>query len=410
MPRIVFLHPDLGIGGAERLVVDAALALKKKGHFVHFVTSHHDPSHCFTETKDGTLDVTVVGDWLPRHLFGKFFALCAYLRMLYVSIYLFFSDLRPDIVFCDLISVCVPILKLWVPHIMFYCHFPDQLLSQPGSVLKSAYRAPLNWLEEVTTGQASKIFVNSKFTAQVFKQTFKRIKVTPEILYPSINTDFFERCTPSPLATVLHDESLGNAFIFLSINRYERKKNLGLAIDAIHALKSEATGQQDSESFVHLIMAGGYDPLVTENVEYYEELLSHAEKLNVQDSITFLRSPSDAEKVSLLSGCDCLLYTPSNEHFGIVPLEAMYYGKPVIAVNSGGPTETIVDGETGFLCNPSKDSFSAAMLKCTRDEKLCTRLGSAGKQKMLSLFSFTAFTDKLDSVVGSLMEKKSKGE
>jgi len=36
-----------------------------------------------------------------------------------------------------------------------------------------------------------------------------------------------------------------------------------------------------------------------------------------------------------------LIYTPTNEHFGIVPLEAMYMEKPVIACNSGGPTETI---------------------------------------------------------------------
>ena len=43
MPNVVFLHPDLGIGGAERLVVDAAVALKRRGHTVTMVTSHHDP-------------------------------------------------------------------------------------------------------------------------------------------------------------------------------------------------------------------------------------------------------------------------------------------------------------------------------------------------------------------------------
>lgn len=81
MTRITFLHPDLGIGGAERLVIDAALALKKGGYEVNFVTTHHDPEHCFSETKDGTIPVTVVGNWLPRHVFGRFFALFAYIRM-----------------------------------------------------------------------------------------------------------------------------------------------------------------------------------------------------------------------------------------------------------------------------------------------------------------------------------------
>jgi hypothetical protein len=52
--RIAFLHPDLGIGGAERLVVDAALALQQCGHEVSFYTAHHDKAHCFPETRDGT--------------------------------------------------------------------------------------------------------------------------------------------------------------------------------------------------------------------------------------------------------------------------------------------------------------------------------------------------------------------
>jgi alpha-1,3/alpha-1,6-mannosyltransferase len=52
---IVFLHPDLGIGGAERLVVDAAVGLQNLGHKVVIFTSHCDPKHCFDEARDGEL-------------------------------------------------------------------------------------------------------------------------------------------------------------------------------------------------------------------------------------------------------------------------------------------------------------------------------------------------------------------
>ena len=51
---IWFIHPDLGIGGAERLVVDAAVGLQQLGHRVTIFTSHCDKSHCFDEVKDGT--------------------------------------------------------------------------------------------------------------------------------------------------------------------------------------------------------------------------------------------------------------------------------------------------------------------------------------------------------------------
>lgn len=50
--RVTFLHPDLGIGGAERLVVDAAMALKKKGHEVKFVTNQFSRDHCFDDVLD----------------------------------------------------------------------------------------------------------------------------------------------------------------------------------------------------------------------------------------------------------------------------------------------------------------------------------------------------------------------
>lgn len=56
-------------------------------------------------------------------------------------------------------------------------------------------------------------------------------------------------------------------------------------------------------------------------------------------------------KVRLISISDALLYTPENEHFGIVPLESMYLGTPVFARDSGGPKETVKSGETGELLN-----------------------------------------------------------
>lgn len=49
------------IGGAERLVVDAALGLQKLGHSVDIYTSHHDPTHCFDETRDGAWFYALVG-------------------------------------------------------------------------------------------------------------------------------------------------------------------------------------------------------------------------------------------------------------------------------------------------------------------------------------------------------------
>lgn len=152
----------------------------------------------------------------------------------------------------------------------------------------------------------------------------------------------------------------------------------------------------------HLVMAGGYDERVTENKEHYLELRCRAEELHLTDNITFLRSFTDAQKLTLLDACTCLLYTPSNEHFGIVPIEAMYMSRPVIAVNSGGPLETVSDGQTGFLCPPEADHFATAMTKFVQDATLRDKLGKQGHKRVVDRFSFKAFGDKLHSVVTEL--------
>uniref|UniRef100_A0A1B6GV57 Alpha-1,3/1,6-mannosyltransferase ALG2 n=1 Tax=Cuerna arida TaxID=1464854 RepID=A0A1B6GV57_9HEMI len=399
MPKnIIFLHPDLGIGGAERLVVDAALALIAKGHIVNFVTTHHDLSHCFEETKNGSFPVTVVGDWIPRNIFGKFYALCAYLKMIYAAFYIIcFSQIDPDLIFCDIVSACIPVFWLCRCRVIYYCHFPDQLLSKPGSKLKSLYRAPLNWLEEKTTASADIILVNSEFTRNVFKDTFRSIQKMPEILYPSINTEFFNRDCCSSLKEIIGVDFESDRFIFLSINRYERKKNILLAITALSLLKTKLS--ENDWNRVNLVIAGGYDNRVNENLEYYEELKEKSIKYEVQNKVHFLKSPSDDEKLFLLQQCDCLLYTPSNEHFGIVPLEAMYSRKAVIAVNNGGPVETVVDGETGFLCEASEESFSSAMAVCVKDIHVTQNFGMAGRKRFEEKFSFSAFQNNLNEIV-----------
>lgn len=158
----------------------------------------------------------------------------------------------------------------------------------------------------------------------------------------------------------------------------------------------------DDVSPPHLVIAGGYDERVTENREHYEELVELASELNIKDHVTFLRSVSDEQKKTLLSSATVLLYTPDQEHFGIVPIEAMYMKCPVIAVRSGGPLETVVDGQTGFLCDATAESFADAMVKFANNSDLGKKMGRAGHERVVSRFSFEAFTHKLNGVVMNL--------
>jgi len=121
-----FLHPDLGLGGAERLVVDAATGLSHLGHKVVMYTSHYDPSRSFDETRSGIFPVTVYGDWLPRSLFGRLHIVFAMMRMLWLALCVaVWHGRRHDVLIVDQVSVCIPLLKIFCPYvkILFYCSF-----------------------------------------------------------------------------------------------------------------------------------------------------------------------------------------------------------------------------------------------------------------------------------------------
>jgi len=385
MVRVVFLHPDLGIGGAERLIVDCSLALQAKGHQTLIITAHHDKSHCFSETIAGHCEVISVGDWLPRAVFGRCQALFATIRMLYITLYMLLTQVA-DVVVVDQVSTPLPLLRATNHPSIFYCHYPDLLLSTDRkSLLKNLYRAPLDWLEQVTTGLAGTVLVNSKFTRGVFRDTFTGLgDVLPQVLYPSLATHMFEVDGSRPGSLE------GDMVTFLSINRFERKKNIGLAIRAFARLGNVRA---------RLVVAGGYDNRVVENVEHYRELVNLAKEKGVEDKVIFLKSPTDQEKVWLLKQADCLVYTPAGEHFGIVPLEGMYCGTPVLAVNSGGPRETVVHGETGWLVEGDPELFCEVMRGVVSGKLELEKMGVAGRDRVKEHFSFQAFTERLDEYV-----------
>lgn len=76
--------------------------------------------------------------------------------MMYLTLVLVLSGVANyDAVFVDVLSGPIPILRMFGVPVLFYCHYPDKLLcTERTSFLKRLYRAPLDWIEEKTTGTA----------------------------------------------------------------------------------------------------------------------------------------------------------------------------------------------------------------------------------------------------------------
>ncbi|MBI2172875.1 MAG: glycosyltransferase [Candidatus Aenigmarchaeota archaeon] len=84
------------------------------------------------------------------------------------------------------------------------------------------------------------------------------------------------------------------------------------------------------------------------------------------DSIEFTGSLGENELTDLYSRCRATIAAAKDEDFGLVAVESMASGKPCIAVNEGGFTETIMEGRTGLLFHPDKDSLNSAIDKSER--------------------------------------------
>lgn len=147
MTRIAFFHPNLGIGGAERLILDIAESFQRKNHKVTIFTNYYSKNHCFESSKE--IDIISAFQWIPDTIFGAFGVYLATLKMFLLTLYfLLFHQYFYDITFVDQIGVIsTPFLKIFNKKVIFYCHFPDQFLTDRKTFIKRIYRYPIDIFE-----------------------------------------------------------------------------------------------------------------------------------------------------------------------------------------------------------------------------------------------------------------------
>jgi len=168
-------------------------------------------------------------------------------------------------------------------------------------------------------------------------------------------------------------------------------KNIQLGIEAFRRLREQSPRGQR----FRLVIAGMVDK---KSQPYLQALQAQARG---DCGIDFVVSPSDEELKSLYERCYAVLFTAFNEDWGLVPLEAMAAGSPVISVERGGPRESILHGETGFLVPPEPDAFAHAMAKLVRHPELAATMGAAARERAAA-FPWQAFVSRIDTYIDSL--------
>lgn len=209
-----------------------------------------------------------------------------------------------------------------VPHIC-YCHSPMRYLWDQYHVYKAGAgrltRLMMPFLAhslrewDVTSAMRVDAFLaNSNHVADRIEKYWRRPSA---VVHPPVQVEEF---SPVP------ESELGDFYLWAGeLASYKRPD---IAIEAFNRMGKK------------LIVIGGPD----------KEVKRYAKR--AKDNITFLGKVSFEQLKSHMARCKALIF-PGEEDFGIVPVEAMASGRPVIAFAKGGALDTVVHGKTGFLFN-----------------------------------------------------------
>ena len=132
----------------------------------------------------------------------------------------------------------------------------------------------------------------------------------------------------------------------------------------------------------------------TDNTEANSCLLTSNSSQADGGAIRLLGFRSDVS--ALMAACDIFVLPAPAEPFGLVLIEAMALGKPVIAAGAGGPLEIVADGETGLLFAPGNaESLATAMTRLLTDAPMRKRMGEAGRKRYEKMFTAQQMAEKM---------------
>jgi glycosyltransferase involved in cell wall biosynthesis len=203
--------------------------------------------------------------------------------------------------------------------------------------------------DEVALKEARKIFTISMNTAARLRL---HNQIDGEVLYipPALAGRYF--CAPC------------EPYV-LSVGRLDKLKRISILIDAIAR----------SRTGVRAIIAG-------EGAEL-KQLRQLTEKLGAEGRVHFIGRVSDEDVLDLYSRALAVYFAPYDEDYGLVAVEALASGKPVItASDSGGPLEFVQDGVTGLVCSPTPSAIADAIDQLAARPRWAQELGATGRERV----------------------------
>jgi glycosyltransferase involved in cell wall biosynthesis len=184
------------------------------------------------------------------------------------------------------------------------------------------------------------------------------------------------------------------------VGRLVTRKGIGNVIEALGRLVRE-------DHDVELVVAGGPSGSSIDVDPEVERLRALAERLGVADRVRFIGGKARTEVPELMRTADVVVTVPWYEPFGIVPLEAMACGRPVVGSAVGGLLDTIVPGTTGELVPPrDPQALAGALRELLADPERRRRYGEAGRERAVALYDWSNVVARTEEVYESVVHSR----
>lgn len=184
----------------------------------------------------------------------------------------------------------------------------------------------------------------------------------------------------------------------ISLSRLVPRKGVGEVIEMLKYLDD-----------VELTVAGGPSADKLDADKEVRRLRELADKHGVSDRVTFVGAVDREHIPELLAETDLAVVLPWYEPFGIVPLEVMACGKPLVGSAVGGLLDSVTDGETGLLVPPRQPQKAAAAVRMLLDDpQLRAKMGRAARRKVEELYDWKRVCEATEAVYEDMLAESSQ--
>jgi len=267
----------------------------------------------------------------------------------------------------------------------FFCPFKYAVFLH-GMDFTYALKTPRKkWLAGEILKRADKIIGANSYVVKTAREIFPGVKGKIAVVNPGIAGDT-PPINPADLAKLENNYGLAGKTVFLSLGRLVKRKGTDQTIAALAQIPEALLAD-----LVYFIAGDGPE----------ETYLRRLVPSPLEKKIIFLGELSEDEKWLWLARTEVLIMPSRNiegdfEGFGIVYLEANISGKPVIAGDSGGVRDAVIDGHNGILVDPEDiNSVKEAIIRLAGDAALRKKLGVQGRDRARREFSWEKQTAKL---------------